>query len=116
MKHHADLDVPVTDGLDHRDTATHSRVCVVCGSSLATRRSDAIYCGGPCRAEAARLRAILSGKRGQKYESLVARLAASRRRTQTRWRPLWCEDPGNEQPASLALRSNRSHAGPPDER
>jgi hypothetical protein len=38
------------------------RVCVVRGAPLEGRRVDARHCGGPCRAEASRLKAILSGR------------------------------------------------------
>jgi hypothetical protein len=38
------------------------RVCVVRGAPLEGRRVDARHCGGPCRAEANRLKAILSGR------------------------------------------------------
>jgi hypothetical protein len=37
------------------------RSCVVCGEPLEGRRCDARHCGGPCRAEASRLRRILNG-------------------------------------------------------
>lgn len=38
------------------------RSCVICGESLSGRRADARHCGGPCRAEASRLRRILAGE------------------------------------------------------
>ena len=56
-------------------------VCVVCGVPLDGRRSDARHCGGPCRAEAARLRAILNGRGSGPYRSIESRLSARRRRT-----------------------------------
>ncbi len=58
------------------------RACVVCGSSLSGRRRQAIHCSGACRAEAARLRAILAGSPGTPYLSVAERLAARRKRTQ----------------------------------
>jgi hypothetical protein len=61
------------------------RACLVCGLSLAGRRADARYCSGPCRAEASRLRAILSGSPAQRYSSIVERNAARHRRTQRGW-------------------------------
>jgi hypothetical protein len=64
--------------LDH----PQSRVCVVCGSDLAGRRKDAVVCGGPCRAERSRLRAILKGSRLGPYLSISHRIQASHRRTQ----------------------------------
>lgn len=70
------------DGGAERGRST--RHCVVCGESLAGRRSDARHCSGPCRAEAARLRGILSGSPGssnQAYRSVAERNEARRRRT-----------------------------------
>ncbi len=57
-------------------------ICVVCGQTLRGRRADALHCSGACRAEAARVRAILSRAPGQRYRSLNERLAARRKRTQ----------------------------------
>jgi hypothetical protein len=37
------------------------RVCLLCGLSIESMRSDARYCSSPCRTEASRLKAILSG-------------------------------------------------------
>ena len=34
-----------------------TRTCLNCGISIEGRRTNAIYCGGPCRAEASRKRA-----------------------------------------------------------
>lgn len=45
------------------------RCCVVCGSSLVGRRSDALHCSPPCRSTARLLRAILSASPGQPYVS-----------------------------------------------
>lgn len=56
------------------------RHCVVCGASLAGRRSDAVTCGPPCRRERSRLRAVLSGSEADQYESLDAYLDRPRRR------------------------------------
>jgi hypothetical protein len=58
------------------------RVCVVCGGSMVGKRSDALHCSPPCRAEAGRLRAILKGAPGQRYRSVEERLEARQRRTQ----------------------------------
>ena len=55
------------------------RVCVLCGESLEGRRRDARFCGGPCRAEASRLRAILRGSEAVPYSSVEERLQARRR-------------------------------------
>ena len=54
---------------------------MVCGTSLEGRRADARRCGGPCRAEASRLRAILSGRGSGPYRSVAERLGARRKRT-----------------------------------
>lgn len=62
------------------------RSCVVCGTSLDDRRSDARHCGGPCRAEAARLRAILSGRGSGPYRSVAERVRALSKRTNRAWR------------------------------
>lgn len=57
------------------------RVCVVCGASIAGRRSDARHCSGACRAESSRLRAILRGAERADYDSLARRLERRRKRT-----------------------------------
>ena len=53
--------------------------CVVCGGSLSGRRADARHCGGPCRAEASRLRRLLRGKEVGPYRSVNERLDVSKR-------------------------------------
>ena len=53
------------------------RICVVCGTCLDGMRSDARYCGPPCRAEASRLKQILDG-RGLVYQSVHERIKAWR--------------------------------------
>lgn len=53
-----------------------TRQCVVCGTPLTRHRKDARYCGPPCRAEANRLKAILSAS-GQ-YSSISERLERRR--------------------------------------
>lgn len=64
------------DGLAELD----DRHCVVCDSPLGWRRGDARHCSDPCRAEAARWRAILDGRDGI-YRSLRHRLSARGRGT-----------------------------------
>jgi hypothetical protein len=61
------------------------RVCRVCGDSLEGRRRQARYCDGLCRAEAARIRAILEGSSRAPYPSLDQRVRAARKRTGARW-------------------------------
>lgn len=57
------------------------RHCVVCGSPLIRRRSDARHCSGSCRAEASRIRAILRGEEPQGYSSVEDRVSARQKRT-----------------------------------
>ena len=77
----SDETVSVTSQPEPR-ASTDTRLCVVCGSSLAGHRSDARHCSGACRAEAARLRAILRAAEGQRYRSIAERIEARRKRTQ----------------------------------
>lgn len=63
------------------------RVCRICGASLAGRRRQTVYCDGPCRAEASRLRAILSGNPSAPYKSLAERFEVARNRTSDFWQP-----------------------------
>jgi hypothetical protein len=59
-------------------------VCGFCGGSLVGRRSDARYCSAPCRAEAWRLRRLLSGQPAGPYLSLADRLAVYGNRRRSR--------------------------------
>lgn len=68
--------------MESEENTDRPRVCVVCGASLAGRRSDARHCSGACRAEASRLRAILRGAEGADYDSLALRLQRRRKRTE----------------------------------
>jgi hypothetical protein len=79
-----DSDVPryvrrAFGGADEHSRRSPLRACVVCGTNLAGRRADARHCGGPCRAEASRLRRILAGREVGPYQSIQARMAARRR-------------------------------------
>lgn len=57
----------------------------MCGASLDGRRSTAIYCGGACRADASRLRRLLSGQQVDGYRSVWDfLLAMQRKRTDAR--------------------------------
>jgi hypothetical protein len=58
-------------------------VCALCGAGMVGRRSDARYCGDPCRIEASRLRRLLAGERVGPYRSVADRLRAARSRTRT---------------------------------
>lgn len=60
-------------------TIAQERVCVVCNASLVGRRPQARHCGGPCRAEASRIRAILNGSETLPYRSLKARLESAQK-------------------------------------
>jgi len=111
MTHSAPSDAGVDVDVDHPGLAACGRVCVVCGASLAKHRSDATHCGGPCRAEAARLRAILNSKPGQTYQSLAERFKASQRRTGTAWGMLRGGTVAEERRAPLASPDNRSQRG-----
>jgi hypothetical protein len=71
-------------------TATHPggdhRVCSVCGRSLKNHRKDARVCSDSCRAEASRLRRILSNEEADGYRSVDQRIRARQRRTKRRMR------------------------------
>ena len=56
-------------------------VCALCGEDLAGKRSDARFCSRTCRAEASRLRRLLSGVEVDGYRSFAERLAAFQMRT-----------------------------------
>jgi hypothetical protein len=58
------------------------RHCVVCDASLDGMRKGAKHCTPTCRAEAARIRAILDGNGRCRYRSLAQRLEAAQKRTQ----------------------------------
>lgn len=83
------------DSASHRATGTSSpnpgisssRVCVVCGSDLSGRRTDALVCGPACRVERSRLLAILRGSSNGPYRSVVGRLQGNPKRTN--WRTNW---------------------------
>jgi hypothetical protein len=49
---------------------TAERCCAVCGASLDGRRPQALYCSGACRADASRLRRLLSGQEVDGYRSV----------------------------------------------
>ncbi len=55
------------------------RICPVCGVALGDRRRDALYCGGPCRAEASRLRRLRMGRVVDGYRNVAAYKARQRR-------------------------------------
>jgi hypothetical protein len=57
------------------------RACPICGAALAGHRRDALYCGGPCRAEASRVRRLRDGQVVDGYPGLKA-YDARQRRTQ----------------------------------
>lgn len=73
------------DSPDHENASV--RVCVVCGGSLASHRSDALCCSASCRAERSRVSAILRGVYSGSYRSLKEREEARQKRTQGRSRP-----------------------------
>ena len=52
------------------------RRCPVCAQTLEGKRADAVYCGGPCRVEAWRIRRLLSGRSAGRYRCLKDRVEA----------------------------------------
>ena len=62
-----------------REPQVGEEVCPVCGASLIGRRCDALYCGGPCRAEASRVRRLRDGGSVDGYGDLTAYNARQRR-------------------------------------
>lgn len=56
------------------------RCCVVCGRSLIGRRSDCLTCSTGCRREAARLRAVLSGRSDGPYQTVADLLLRRQKR------------------------------------
>jgi hypothetical protein len=85
------------------------RACIVCGASLAGRRRQARCCSGACRAEAARLRGILSGSGSGAYRSVAGRLAARRKRTSRLLEPV-------RSTAPIEMPRRRDNAPGPDTR
>ncbi len=67
----------------HRGTASPETVrhCLVCDAPLVGKRPHATFCSARHRAEAARLRAILSGSEAAPFRSLPERRARARKRT-----------------------------------
>jgi len=63
------------------------RCCVVCGVSLVGHRKDARHCSAPCRAQAGRLRAILSANSNKPYLSVADWVGSPQRRSQRVTRP-----------------------------
>ncbi len=65
------------------DPAVHTRgarrTCPICGTALVNCRRDALYCGGPCRAEASRVRRLREGNAVDGYPDLKAYDARQRR-------------------------------------
>lgn len=55
--------------------------CPICGASLDGHRRDAVYCGGPCRTEASRIRRLLGGRTTDGYGTLRDYLGRAQRRT-----------------------------------
>jgi hypothetical protein len=55
------------------------RTCPICGAALDDQRRDAVYCGGPCRAEASRVRRLREGQAVDGYSDLAGYSARHRR-------------------------------------
>jgi len=64
-----------------RRATSESRWCVICGTDISRRRSDARHCSGACRAEASRMRAILNNAGSVPYSSVAKRLEKAQKRT-----------------------------------
>jgi hypothetical protein len=60
-------------------SALQDGTCPVCGASLVGHRSDAVYCGAPCRAEASRVRRLREGQAVDGYRDLAAYSTRQRR-------------------------------------
>jgi pilus assembly protein CpaF len=72
------------DSVDEKaPRASRLAKCVLCGVSLDGRRRGARHCSAACRAEASRLRAILSGRGSGPYSSVASRLSAMQKRTRS---------------------------------
>lgn len=65
------------------ERAVNDRRCVFCGGSLDGRRRHAVYCSGPCRAEASRLRRLLDGSPADGFANVTDRLDRMRARKRT---------------------------------
>jgi len=66
--HQLEFSLAVDDAAD----GGAERTCPICSAPLADRRRDALYCGGPCRAEASRLRRLREGLVVDGYPDLAA--------------------------------------------
>jgi hypothetical protein len=77
--HQLELNLAVEDNDRGPQAGSAPRTCPVCGAALANRRRDALYCGGPCRAEASRLRRLRTGRVVDGYRNVAAYKARQRR-------------------------------------
>jgi len=74
------------------------RTCAHCGTSIDGYRSQARYCGGPCRAAASRKRATGRSSAGQLSSEHCAREETAHKRTQTVTEVVeWASLPADEQ-------------------
>ena len=84
------------------------RVCALCGGDLSGRRRDAVFCSRICRAEASRIRRLLSGLEVDGYKSLAERLNVWGAKTRSGARAWPCPAPHLRQApwvlASLCVR------------
>ncbi len=74
-----ELSLAVEDADGCAPAASAQKSCPVCGAALYNHRRDALYCGGPCRAEASRVRRLREGQIVDGYGDLTAYNARQRR-------------------------------------
>jgi hypothetical protein len=85
------------------------RTCANCGTSINDRRSQAIYCGGPCRAAASRKRAAERAGGSSEGPEPVERAKCARKRTQSPTEIVeWASLPSAEQDRIERLLSRHS--------
>jgi|1186.fasta_scaffold01128_3 hypothetical protein len=70
--HQLELNLAVEDTDRCARAKSAQRSCPVCGAALDNCRRDALYCGGPCRAEASRVHRLRRGQVVDGYRDLAA--------------------------------------------
>ncbi len=79
--HQLELKLAIAVARDPAGTGGGERCCPICGAALDGRRRDALYCGGPCRAEASRVRRLWAGQKVDGYRD-PAEYSARHKRTE----------------------------------
>lgn len=72
--------------MHHPRVGPGCRRCRLCGFAIEHLRADSGFCGDACRAEASRLRRILTGETVNGYETLADRFEAFRAEQKRCWR------------------------------